>query len=158
VRGPRAFSSHMPVLMEAVQRTTGAIVELGAGWFSTPLLHWMCSRTERPLVSVETSPDFYRRLETFRESWHDVRFVNTWDEAQLEQPWGVAFIDHAPVSRRKEDIKRLANWAEVIVAHDTCDKRYQYGEVWPLFRWSYQHQVRPKTTIGSNFMDVAAWF
>jgi hypothetical protein len=151
----------MPVLMEAVQRTTGAIVELGAGWFSTPLLHWMCSRTERRLVSYETSPEYHWKLESFCEPWHDVRLVSDWDDAELEQPWGVALIDHKPGLRRREDVKRLKDWAQAIVIHDTTEKdahEYQYDEVWPLFQWSYQHQVRPKTTVVSNFVDVASWF
>jgi hypothetical protein len=161
VRGARTYSSHLPVLMEAVRRTTGAIVELGVGRFSTPVLHWMCSLEQRQLVSYDTSSVFLSEVEDFREPWHDVRLITSWDWAELEQPWGLAFVDHAPGFRRKEDIRRLANWAEVIVVHDTCgrtDASYRFGEVWPLFKWQYQHPVRPRTTAVSNFADVRAWF
>jgi hypothetical protein len=157
----REYSSHLPVLMEAVRRTSGPIVELGTGLHSTPVLHWMCSLTERPLVSYETSEYYVEKLEGFRESWHDVRHVHDWDEVELERPWGLAFVDHKPGTRRKEDIRRLANWAQVIVVHDTCgktDSKYRFSEVWPLFRWNYQHQVRPRTSAVSNFVDVTTWF
>lgn len=150
----------MPLLMEAVNRTTGPIAELGAGWFSTPLLHWMCAKTERRLVSYETSPNFAEKAEAFREPWHEIRWVPSWDYADLEQPWGLAFVDHKPGIRRKEDIRRLADWAQAIVAHDTCgrtDKDYRYSEIWHLFKWRADYQVRPKTTVVSNFVDVSGW-
>lgn len=47
-------STHLAVLMEAVRRTAGPVLELGVGLYSTPVLHWLCYPTNRRLVSYDS--------------------------------------------------------------------------------------------------------
>ena len=151
-----ASSSHLPVLIAAMRATYGDVLELGGGMFSTPLLHWLCAAQQRRLVTLETDPGYVSRLREFRAPWHEVRLVKSWEEADIGWRWAVAFVDHAPALRRKEDIRRLADLAELIVVHDTDDPVYRYGEVFPLFEHAWSNSLHPQTTVLSNARDVGA--
>ena len=47
------YGTHMAALITAVANTTGAVLEMGCGDFSTPLLHAICSAEKRFLLSAE---------------------------------------------------------------------------------------------------------
>ncbi len=115
------YSTHMPLLVKTLSLTSGDVLEMGVGLFSTPLLHWMCSPAGRRLVSYESDPSYYEVFKQFEDEYHKVVFVENWDDADIEKPWDVAFIDHAPALRRREDVRRLANLAKYIVIHDSAD-------------------------------------
>lgn len=155
------YASYMSVLLDALQHTEGDVLELGVGINSTFVLHWLCLYWDRKLVSYEHNPKYYRMVEHCQSDWHDVRLVADWDEADIERPWGVALVDHAPPLRRKEDIKRLADWARAIVIHDAQGsqrRNYHYEEIWPLFEYiKGYNRGRPHTVLVSNFRDVTRW-
>ena len=152
------YSSHLPVLIKIIISTTGNVLELGAGIFSTPVLHWLCSPNKRKLVSYDNDPKYFNWIKQFEDKFHTVIFTDDWDTINIEQPWEVAFLDHKPRERRKEDIKKLANLAKYIIIHDSCgrtDKYYHYSEIYPLFKYLYTYKIqRPHTTVLSNFIDL----
>jgi hypothetical protein len=156
----RAYSSHMPVLMDILSKTDGPVLELGAGKYSTPLLHWACAAKKRFLLTLEHKPKYFEYASQFADDWHKVVLVEDWDRYPLEAPsgkWSVAFVDHEG-PRRGTETKRLAHLADMIVCHDTCgrdEKKYGYVDAWPSFKYRYQFQlVRPRTSVVSNTVDV----
>ena len=46
------FATHMPLLLACLRRTSGPVLELGSGWFSTPLIAALA--TDRLVRTVET--------------------------------------------------------------------------------------------------------
>lgn len=155
------WGSHLPVLIKVMEITDGPVLELGGGLYSTPYLHWECSRTGRKLVTIESNPDFYHKLKQYQSDFHDIVFVEDWDDAEIEAEWEVAFIDHDPAERRKTDIARLAYNARYLVVHDTEKKEerfYGYNEIYPLFKhvWKYRG-VKPHTSVLSNFVDLSTF-
>jgi hypothetical protein len=58
------YATHQPVLYEAVMSTSGPIIEFGCGNGSTDMLHEICKRTNRILVSVEDDLDWMNRFTT----------------------------------------------------------------------------------------------
>lgn len=156
---PVGFGSHLPVLIRAVSLTDGPVLEMGMGHNSSLFLHWACATTKRPLVSYESQPAFYRFANQFKRDFHQVFCISNWAKAEIEREWDVAFIDHNPAWRRKEDIRRLANLAKYIVVHDTegrNDSRFHYSEIFPLFKWQYNYDFyTPKTSVLSNFVDLS---
>ncbi len=154
------YGSHLPVLMRALEYTTGDVLELGAGIFSTPVLHYLCWRQKRRLVSMDNDPRFFEWAGGFRGKYHDLVLVDDWAEADIEQPWDVVLVDHSPSARRIEEIKRLRQLAAVLVVHDTngrWNKAYHYDRIWDLFTCRYTFdKVEPSTTLLSNHMDVSA--
>ena len=161
------YSSYLAPLVKALEKVGGDVLELGTGPYSTVFLHWLCIEQERLLVSYENDKEYYdlaKRCEDVGtdNSQHFVFFVENWDDAGIEKPWGVVLVDHAPAGRRREEVKRLANLAQCILIHDSSwksEKHYHYKEIYPLFKYRYDYKkVKPYTTVLSNFIDVAKWW
>lgn len=141
------YGTHLAPLIKCMELTSGDVLEMGVGYFSTPYLHYKCQLDGRKLVSIDNErgwikrfadSEFYQHL--YRRDFHEFQFVEDWKDADIEKPWTVALVDHSPSERRKEDIKRLANYAEYIVVHDANDERrfrkeYNYNEIYPLFKY-----------------------
>ena len=53
VNAKKFWTTHMPVIIKFIQATEGRVLELGAGLFSTPLLHWLCAEKGRKLYTYE---------------------------------------------------------------------------------------------------------
>lgn len=162
IRPSKDRGSHLPVLMKIVNMTNGPILELGAGPFSTPFLHWACFEKKRKLVSYENNREFFLSdIEQYQSDFHEVHFVENWDKIDISGHWDVAFIDHCPKLRRIKEIKRLANSANYIVVHDTegrSDRKYKYSTIYHLFKYRYDFRnARPFTTILSNLKDLSQW-
>jgi hypothetical protein len=152
------YASHIPLLIKTFYLSSGPILEMGMGPFSTPILHWLCFEHERHLVSYDNDPNYFEMNKDFEAAFHEVHLVNDWDEAKIENiHWGLAFIDQKPAIRRKDDVRRLANNADYIVIHDSeisQKHHYNYEEIYPLFKYKYVYRkVKPHTTVLSNFKE-----
>ena len=153
-------ASHIPLLVRVFDLSTGPVLELGTGYFSTQLLHWLATVAKRPVYSYESRGSWFRRAQHWENEYHHIRFCERWEDADLtEHFWGMAFVDHAPNLRRPIDIQRLHNQAQLIVIHDTepaWDAQYGYSAIWPLFQYRYDYtKIYPSTTVVSNFQDLS---
>lgn len=150
------MATHVPLLVRAFDLSKGDILEIGTGYFSTTILDWLCAITGRKLISYETDPKWFDRAKRMQSDYHDIIFVENWDEIPLDkQHWGLAFIDHSPHARRSVDIKKLKDKADYIVAHDTeprSEKLYGYPNIYSLFKYRFDDKrVEPWTSVLSNF-------
>ena len=168
IRIEEKYSTHMPMLLKYVQMTDGPVAELGAGVFSTPLLHWLCE--DRRLVSYEDRRAWEGFLNSFASENHSAVFVDSWDEVDTTGHWSVVLIDHDPkpadlnllgkkywencYERRKHDALRFKDIADYIIIHDTeldafdedFFKNFKY-----VYRWE---KKRPYTSVVSNLKEV----
>jgi hypothetical protein len=163
------YGSHLAVLVQALlrtQATRGAVAELGTGIYSTPLLHWLCLWQGRALVSYESRAEFLRtfNIQTYHGDGHQVILVPDWDQAQLERPWDVVFIDHEPAERRRVDALRVLDHARLVIVHDSGwweDRHYDFKrQVWPRFRFRYDYRptkAKTMTTVLSQTIDLAGF-
>lgn len=153
-RNHKQMSTHMPVLMKVIPQTTGAVCELGAGMYSTPLLHWLC--LGRTFYTYEDDPEYLHYAHKFQTAHHRVRQMSTVD---YERDWAVVFIDHhnSPV-KRGEDAVRFKN-AQIIVLHDSEEpENYGYDKIWDQFKYRKDYtEHHPYTTVVSNTVDVTQW-
>ena len=151
-------ATHIPMLVKTFELTDGDVLELGSGYFSTTLLRWLCQMAGRTLYSYESSNFWYQKATARPVPFHKVIKVNSFDEADIEKHWGMVLVDHGPDERRWKDIKRLANFAEYIVIHDsnlTEIKHYGYEKIWDLFKYRYDYtKLNPNTTVVSNFHNL----
>ncbi len=151
--------SHLPILIRLVLMTDGPILELGTGFFSTPVLHWLCAEKNRKLVSYDSQERFVEVANNYITDWHEVHLVDDWDKIDISQHWGVAFIDHGPGPRRKVEMARVANNADYVIVHDTepgNDWYYHFSEVAHLYKYRYDYdRVYPNTSVFSNFKDLS---
>jgi len=152
-------ASYLPVLIKILQISEGLVLELGSSHAGTPVIHWLCLEAKRRLITYESNPELFKIYKGFTSKYHEVVFVDDWDRVPIEDDhWGVVLVDHAPAERRKIEIKRLANIADYIIAHDTESQRdaeFQYAnEVFPLFKYRYNYQrQKPYTSVMSNFVE-----
>ena len=160
------YCSYLPALVKAFEMVAGDVLELGSGLYSTFFLHWMCEHQGRLLTTYENDEKYYDIVkhcdgDKHENGFHKVYLIDDWDKIDIEKPWGIGFIDHVPDERRKEEIRRLANYAQCLVVHDARgrnDKTYHYSEIYPLFKYKQTYgSVLSQTIILSNFVDVTKW-
>ena len=157
------WCSYFAPLTVALQRAPpGPVLEMGAGIHSTQFLHWMCLDQGRELWTFDNDPAYFNIAQLCETRWHHLVLVDDWDDAEIERPWALAFVDHKPAERRRVDIARLAEHADVILYHDSQgrDKRhYHYETIAPLFQYRQGYgRAMPQTTAVSNFVDVRGWW
>ncbi len=151
--------SHLPILIELLRKTNGAVLEVGMGLNSTPVLHWMCTFQQRQLLSLENDPKWLEPNKAYENEFHKVEFVDFWVDAPIDDThWSVALIDHRPALRRKDEAKRLKDNADFILLHDSepeIDRFYKYTWIYKYFKYRYDFQAfKPYTTVLSNFVDI----
>lgn len=163
------FGSHSVPMMVAFEHTTGPVLELGSGYFSTPMLHHVCKRANRPLLTLESDAKWLETFKHFSSDHHRlVHFAHAKDRSydinQLVDfdRIGLCFVDHSPCQRRIDDIKALRSKVDVFVVHDTekafyADWLYHYWPDLNDFKYTYTFKARPATTIVSDTIDVANW-
>lgn len=156
-------STHFPMLIKAVQATTGPILEMGSGLFSTPLLHWLCFPAKRRLITCESYAHYLEFAKKFETDWHEVTFVKPEEQAFFKEHFSVVFIDHSPKKPRTrgDDALRFKDSADYIVLHDAgADpyEKYGYAGIYKEFKYvSHWTGCFPHTTVLSNTIDVSTW-
>lgn len=108
------MGSHRAVLREAVLRTQGPMIEVGAGRWSTEFLHGFTLPYFRHLVTVEHDPEWTPRR--FSKRHHVTSSLE--DGVALFPHFGVALID-GPSPERAYAVRLLLPKTEYIVVHDT---------------------------------------
>ncbi|MDR3645995.1 MAG: hypothetical protein P4L22_00455 [Candidatus Babeliales bacterium] len=174
------FSTHQPVLYEIANATTGAIIEFGSGQGSTDLLHAICKKTKRLLVTIDDDLNWlnlYRQKylgDGYNEEntgWHKffyvpgkvndsnynhwLDFLNNFD--LLKQiNFDLCFIDQSPFRARTETILHLKDKVKYIILHD-CDYFAQNNEsqiakeIKPLDSQNYIAGIYDFSSVFKNF-------
>lgn len=178
--------SHSVPLAISCLNTTGPVLEMGCGLFSTLMLHTICEKEGRRLHTVDHTRSWLERfmyLETrlhtfehltcgslnvtiyefmYRLSPHWSKKIDaSWDQVGCGTHWGLVFIDQLPLSRRVKDIKRLRASADVFVIHNTNMLGNWLSEFWPYlhtFRYRYIFPAFPATLVCSDTMNVKSFF
>jgi hypothetical protein len=143
-----------------MSRTTGDVLELGMGVFSTPYLHYQCILSERKLVSYENFKEWMQFFIDYHYECpnHEINFVEKYSDAKIDKLWDVVLIDQTPDSSRTEEIKRLAWLAKYIIIHDSNgnkEKTYHYSTIYPLFKYrTIWNKDKNHATVLSNWVDL----
>lgn len=137
------YASHLPVLSRIISAASRieSILEVGAGFYSTPMLNAFAVGAGCDHVVLESD-------KTWRDNitqWFDIK-VQMFDLSELpqdilDQRWSLVFIDCQDERSRSRHALALKNMADMIVLHDSnpdWDHAYKYSEIIPL--WKYSHQ------------------
>lgn len=143
----KSNSTHIPVLIKLLSKTTGDVLEIGTGVYSTPLLHWLCYENDRKLLSLESSDEYIEYAKQFEDTFHAVKKVNDYGEFQDDRQWGVVFIDHFPLEDREIQLKKYISNAQYVVVHDSTSEDFMDIS---KHRADF-NAVVPNTGIFSNF-------
>ena len=152
------YGTHLPCLIQAFGKTTGDILELGTGVFSTPYLHYACTLAKRKLVSYENFPEWYEFMKKYENEYHKVNFVNKYADAVIDKEWSVVLIDQTPDYSRSEEAMRLKDVAKYIIVHDSNPSNYNvthYDELYPYFKYKTDwHGDKNRATVLSNVVNL----
>ncbi len=120
------YSTHQPILYEALLRTSGTVVEFGCGEGSTKLLHRFCGEQNRQLFSFDNNRAWLNKYLGYTSPLHKFAFVENIDRFLAKtkyEAWrhcDVLLVDQSPMENRYEVIQALKSTAKFIVLHD-CD-------------------------------------
>lgn len=139
------YGTHLGPLIACMNKSTGDVLELGLGWFSTPYLHYQCLLSKRHLTSVDGEQGWIHRFadsdfahHLYRGEYHDFLHAEDWDKLPIDKPWDVVLVDQTPDTERIKSIRRLADLAKYIVIHDSNPKYervYGYSQIYSLFKY-----------------------
>lgn len=124
------YGTHQRLLVRYMMQTIGPVIELGAGNYSTPILHEIAAAQGRHLTTVDNNPYWLNRFKIFENDGHALKLLQSWNDFQPES-YGLAFVDHAdpPSHPRWLQVQKLLPVAGVIVIHDTEDDLYGYAKL-----------------------------
>lgn len=169
-------ATHQPLLVAAMLRTQGPILELGGGNYSTQIVAPFADIQRRECHTVETGAAVYQLfLKHFQTEFHRVWFLDGYNfsgygpfvpdpEKTREQyidiqsrflteltrktpRWSVVFVDQAPGFLRVPAIRYFANSADYIVIHDTeMVDAYGFEPCLSEFTYRWEHKTHPEWT------------
>jgi len=178
--------THSVPLAISCMNTTGPVLEMGCGLYSTLMLHTICEKQGRRLHTVDHTLSWLKKfmhLETqshtfeylkcgslnvtiyefmYRLSPHWSKKIDeSWDQVGNGDRWGLVFLDQLPLSRRVKDIKRLRASTDVFVIHNTNMLGNWLFGFWPYlktFPYIYIFPAFPATVVCSDITDVRLFF
>lgn len=151
------YATHGPILAQAVLMTKGAVVEFGAGWGSTPLLHALCRN--RSLITMESKEEWLMKFTSLQTMWHNLVTIKDWNDLFLIEPperYSVALVDCEPGEMRAPIIDWLRTRCTFVVVHDTekdwgSGADYKYETVFNRYKYRTDYRfLRPYTTVVSD--------
>jgi hypothetical protein len=124
--------------------TTGPIIEFGCGYGSTDLLHEICEKEGRTLITLDDNLEWLNKFtrkylgqgyNPDNSGWHKFYFVpgKKWNDHENPAHWvdfidkfellsslnfDVCFIDQSPWLARYETLKKMKDKARFVVIHD----------------------------------------
>ncbi len=125
------YGSHLPALMACTAICDGPVLEIGAGNFSTPCLHAICSALGHPLVTLETEDEWRSQFIGYKSPGH--RVLKQTNDLVLElakQKWGLVLIDDFP-DNRLGWLDPFFNCSKYVLFHDCNCPQY----VVPIEQW-----------------------
>lgn len=142
------YGTHLVPLMACVVESSGPVLELGCGRWSTPVLRAYCLAAKREFVSVDSNRNWADKIG--KPLGMEIKFPYL--DALAKKEWSVVLVDHDPWFVRVNDAMRFRS-AEFVLVHDS-----QFLDIAPqlaacLKDWKFHHEytaVSPSTMILSN--------
>lgn len=156
------YASHFPVLLQVLRcLMPSSILEIGAGFYSTPLLEsWTYARGGEHYI-LETDSAWAKSI----SSLFGIKITNFCGgqlPIEVNRNWDMAFIDCAVERTRAGYALALRENARIIILHDSnpdWDAAYKYSAIIP--QWKHHRQFAacyPHTLLLSNTDDVSSFF
>lgn len=169
------YFTHCPVLTKCILNTTGPILELGTGVYSSTFISFLAGK--RKIISLDTDLTWLKGIENeFKTQTHnflpivcdndDVKYNLEMDKFKLSNndQYSLVFIDHGLIKERKNDILRFRDIADIIIVHDSSftlnqghdDITYNYNPIIKTFKYIYEYtKLWPFTCVMSDINDLS---
>lgn len=160
-----AWGSHLAPLIACISVSSGPVLEVGVGHFSTPILHALCIGLRRDVVSVESDKEWHDEFAAIYRGPDHMFTCGDYDTLIPElagDRWGVSFIDNSPGGeRRKKDFASLLPVSEFVVVHDyhgeNLDAIQPLIDANKAIHGRVFNKYNPPTLVASLFMGIPSW-
>jgi len=144
------WSTHIPALAAAVMKYGKRVLEIGCGWYSTPLLHTLSDS----VTTLETDANWASKFQRITgDKLHIIPDMLAGVKRFSETPWDVVFVDCDPVSARAQCVSTFLNKPCCVVAHDS--EVGNYRELLKTIKFVRHFDfIMPRTSHLSNTLDV----
>lgn len=166
------WSTHTPVLAACAIHTTGPILELGCGHYSTRLLHALCPN--RKLITVDINKKYIDMLSYLKSDNHEIFLVDDileWLQRQqasnvLPHDFGFIFEDSGRAQKRFDHIKFLRHRTDLFVLNNTehvdggtpYRKAYAgYERIIPTYEFKHDYKAYPVWTSILSDKPLPTW-
>lgn len=115
------YATHLQALITTALRTTGPILELGCGDYSTPLLAAFANEQGRRLLVQASDWRWLSRYEALGGEQVEIEQVDwkTWTPPVAEPKWGFVFLDSEQnTADRIRHLPALLEVTDLVVLHD----------------------------------------
>ena len=151
------YATGLPPLASVIINTTGPVLELGVGDYSTLLLHELC-KNRRKLISIELESEliWIRQYCDLISDFHVIESVESWSDCPyLQQFWDVVFVDCKTGEDRVKIIQILIDKVNIFIIHDSDQPTYNYENVLPIFKYRFDYKrIKPWTSVVSNSSNL----
>lgn len=107
-----SYGSNSIPLAVAAYISSGELLELGMGMFSTPILHRVAVDLKRKLISVDTIADWVSKFKGYNSSdYHKLYYIPGDENIHnygLDREWGMVLVDHKLGETRYKDVIAFA--------------------------------------------------
>ena len=118
------FATHQAVLTAVLKRINKPVLELGAGDYSTELIHKELDGRNIRIVTVDDKPEWIAKFFRLYDEFHDFIYMNKEDTLMYfkadRTKWGLVFVDCGVWEVRGMAVKKYKDIADFILVHD-CD-------------------------------------
>lgn len=135
------YATHLRALIETVLETSGPVLELGCGDYSTPLLKAVCAAQKRHFKAMAANAEWGARF--------GAEIVD-WDSWKPEGVWGMVFLDNEEsTANRIRRIPALLAHTDVIVLHDadTSSKHKHWNDCVQGWTVNFFAEHTPATAV-----------
>lgn len=156
------YSTHIPLLSYILNKSEGDILELGSGYYSTPLINMFASKN-RHITTFDNNKEYLNKLKYLQNANHQFIIVEKrWEdyfEIFKSKLWGLIFIDNADFKSGCPKIRGalltlLSQNAEYIICHDSQNLSC-YGYNFEQFKYKVEYDfLVPHTMVVSNFKEI----
>lgn len=173
------WATHLPVLAACVANTTGPVLELGCGHYSTRLLHALCRN--RQLLTIDANPVWLEKFAALRTPTHCLLSVPSiaaflrnagprlladgMNLAEFPARFSLVFEDSGRAQLRPDNIAAIRPHADLILVNNTepglnaepFRPVYRYETIIPTFPYRFDYKVYPVWTSVLSESPLPAW-
>lgn len=109
------YSTHQEALVFAALSTSGSILELGCGNYSTPILNQICNLQKRDFKIISSNKNWLDKYDYVLNK----ELISKWESYVFKEKYGMVFLDNEQLTiNRLELIPKIFKITNTIVVHD----------------------------------------